>query len=129
MTIVLGLEAVCRCADGERVMQRHAVLAKLGLPTDQYLTLARSLPSSLLAAAAVCLMPDAQAYELLNASEMGTAEAGEAPKSDATASLDLNEQHASHGRVPGTVEVRAAPASQQQGTHDLFDLAAVLMVL
>ena len=84
----------------DRVTQKRALLAKLGLPTDHYLTLARPLPSSLLAAAAVCLMPGAQAYELLNASEIGGVQAGEAARSDA-----------SDGRVPGTVQVRAAPAS------------------
>ena len=98
--------------------QRHALLAKLGLPTDHYLTLALPLPSSLLAAAAVCLMPDAQAYELLHASEIGAVEAAEAARSDATAASGLDECHAFYGRVPGMVEVRAAPASQQEGTYD-----------
>ena len=98
--------------------QKRALLTKLGLPTDHYLTLARPLPSSLLAAAAVCLMPDVQAYELLHASEIGAAEAGEAVRSDATAASGLDERHAFYGRVPGMVHVRAAPASQQEGTYD-----------
>ena len=109
--------------------QKHAVLAKLGLPTNHYLTLARPLPPSLLAAAAVCLMPDAQAYELLIASENGAAEAGEAARMDATASSGLNEQRTSHGRVPGMMDVRAAPSAQQQGSHDPLDLPASPMLL
>ena len=100
--------------------QKRALLAKLGLPTSHYLTLARPLPASLLAAAAVCLMPDAQAYELLNASETGAVEAKEAARSDAAAASDNNERHASKSPVHGMVEVRAAPASQQQGTHELL---------
>ena len=98
--------------------QKRALLAKLGLPTSHYLTLARPLPSSLLAAAAVCLMPKAQAYELLHATEIGAVEAGEAARSDATAAPGPKDCHASNGRVPGMVEVRAAPASQQQGALD-----------
>ena len=102
--------------------QKRALLAKLGLPTDHYLTLARPLPSSLLAAAAVCLMPEAQAYQLLHASETGTVEAGDAARSDATAAPGLKDWHALNGQVPGMVEVGAAPASPQQGALDALGI-------
>ena len=113
---------MCRCADEERVMQRRALLAQLGLPTDYYLTLVRALPSTLLAATAVCLMPDAQAYELLISSDGPEVEASRAQREEvAQPGSNGHENHSSDtadglsGRVPGTVEVRAAPTLQEQG--------------
>ncbi len=111
-----------RCADKERVMQRRALLTQLGLPTDYYLTLARALPSTLLAATAVCLMPDEQAYELLTSSHGPGGEASRA-QGDGSAQPGStgHENHSSDAanglsdQVPGTVEVRAAPTLQEQG--------------
>lgn len=111
----------CGAADKERVVQRRALLAQLGLPTEYYITLARALPSTLLAATAVCLMPDAQAYELLTSSD-GPAEASRAQR-DGRAQPGSNghENHSTDaadglsGRVPGTIEVRAAPMLQERG--------------
>ncbi len=97
----------------------RALLAKLSLPTQHYLTRAVPLPTALVAAAAICHLPDSQAYALL---------ASAAPPAAATALQPANsmaacaeEQHAAAGSciaggkgdgsatLPGMVEVRAAP--------------------
>lgn len=114
-------------------MQRRALLAALGLPTNFYLTLARPLPSTLLAATAVCLMPDAQAYELLSTSGTSSQQAGQARTASSNPQLSLSgdkpadmassgkgkQRLASAGPVAGTVEVKASPAYQQQGAFYL----------
>ena len=113
-------------------MQRRALLSKLGLPTNLYLTFARPLPSILLAATAVCLMPDAQAYELLMSADGPSTEAGLADTVEASFQPGSNGQPGSKGpkpsaeasgngacetaaHVPGMVEVKAAPLQPQQG--------------
>lgn len=109
-------------------MQRRALLGTLGLPTDYYLTLTRPLPSTLLAATVVCLMPDAQAYQLLHASPSSALQqthTDEVIASSTSLSLPLSAslaanrearmQESSSSRVPGTVEVQAAPRHQEQG--------------
>ena len=123
-------------------MQRRALLGTLGLPTDYYLTLTHPLPSTLLAATAVCLMPDAQAYQLLHASPSTAVQqiyADEAIASSASLSLPLSASLAANGeaktqessssQVPGTVEVRAAPRHQEQGVFPCMSPSCSILVL
>ena len=129
-------------ADRERVMQRRALLGTLGLSTDYYLTLTRPLPSTLLAATAVCLMPDAQAYQLLHASPSTALQqihADEVITSSASLSLPLSaslaanweakSQESNSSREPGTVEVRAAPRHQEQGIFPCMSSSCRILVL
>ena len=62
---------VCIAAAGgqERgqAAQRAALLQEIGLPTHHYLRRSQPLPAGLLAAAALCMMPDALAYDMLAA--------------------------------------------------------------
>ena len=110
-------------------MQTRALLSKLGLPTNHYITLARPLPATLLAAMAVCLMPPRQAYELLVSADGPEADSGRAGRAGASAEpgsiksvgiglsagASTESSNASADRVPGTVEVRAAPLQPAQG--------------
>lgn len=106
-------------------MRKLALASKLGLPTDHYLTLARPLPSALLAAMAVCLMLPAQLYELLMSAHGPGPSPGRADRAGASAEshtrvgmggcLPKASADESAGQVPGTVEVRAAPLQPQQG--------------
>ena len=123
-------------------MQRRALLGMLGLPTDYYLTLTRPLPSTLLAATTVCLMPDAQAYQLLHASPstaLQQTQAAEVIASSASLSLPVSASLAANkeakkyestfSRVPGTVEVRAAPRHQEQGGFPSMSPSCKILVL
>ena len=62
---------LCMAAGGgqERgqAVQRAALLQEIGLPTHHYLRRSQPLPAGLLAAAAVCMMPDGLAYDMLAA--------------------------------------------------------------
>ena len=108
-------------------MQRRALLSKLGLPTNHYLTLTRPLPSTLLAATAVCLMPDAQAYELLTSADGPNTKTSLADSAKASngqlgsngvkpsAEASGNGERGSECQMPGMVEVKAAPLQPEQG--------------
>lgn len=112
-------------------MQTRALLSKLGLPTNHYITLARPLPATLLAAMAVCLMPSGQAYELLMSADGPEADSGRAGRAGAapepgsiksvgiglSATGTSDSADGSSGQVPGTVEVKAAPLQSAQGWY------------
>lgn len=127
-------------------MQKRALLSKLGLPDNHYVTLAQPLPATLLAAMAICLMPHAQAYELLISADgpeadtgrAGWASAGPEPGSIKSVGIGLSagitsdSADGSSSQVPGTVEARAMPLQPAQGQclgHLLPDTPASLVSL
>jgi hypothetical protein len=122
-------------------MQRRALLAMLGLPTNYYLTLTRPLPSTLLAATAVCLMPDVQAYQLLHAATStalqhidadGVVASSASHSLPVSASLAVNGEvkklASSPSQVPGTVEVPEAHVLQEQGISTITSPPCRIMV-
>ena len=126
--VSLGLGSCGEAAEDlqqqERVATLRALLAKLGLPTQHYLTRAAPLPAALVAAAAVCHLPESQAYELL-ASAMPEAHTSPQPASATAACSKARRPNAPSGgrdktkcgnkagsspaAIPGLVEVRPAP--------------------
>ena len=115
-------------------MQRLALISKLGLHTNHYLTLARPLPSALLAAMAVCLMALAQLYELLVSApgpgpDPGWVGASAEPHTCVGMGVSLPKASAdkSAGEVPGTVTVRAAPPRPQPGESPTCSQGSVML--
>ena len=123
--VSLGLGSCGEAAQDLQQQERVAtLLAKLGLPTQNYLTRAAPLPAALVAAAAVCYLPESQAYELL-ASAMPEAHTSPQPASATAACSKAHRPYALPGgsdeaecgtkagsspaAVPGLVEVRPAP--------------------
>ena len=92
------------------------LLHQLGLQTEFYLTRAMPLPSTLLVAAATCLLPNAAAYRLL---------ASIPPSSSDAAASDSDREHPDtgaeqstgsvmqerQGKIPGMIEVQPAPCA------------------
>ncbi|KAK9916904.1 hypothetical protein WJX75_008596 [Coccomyxa subellipsoidea] len=97
-SVSLGLEA-CSAAGRERAAMLRALLHRLGLQTEFYLTRAFPLPSTLVVAAAACLLPSASAYNLLAMTA--------SPSSDPTG--DSNDRD-----HPGSVHLQALLALKQQ---------------
>lgn len=97
----------------------HALLHRLGLQTDHFLTRAQPLPSTLLVTAALCSQPISQTYRLLTQlpARSTTADSQAAPSSKApdtkqsTGSSHVNgNPEKGSGQGPGVIEVKPAPS-------------------